>query len=394
MSSGKRQKRNSVYTSGNRVKFIAGGSGFFHLLEQLIDQAADSIHLQTYIYAEDETGIRVADALMRAAQRNVAVYLLADGYASQSLSASFIHKLKEAGIHFRFFEPVFRSKYYYFGRRLHHKLLVVDGRHAMVGGINISNNYNDLPGSPAWFDFALHIEGKIVQQLCILCWKTWNGYPRTMDLTPCEKKLTGFNLMPGENSQVRMRRNDWVRRKNQVSRSYLEIFRNASSQIIIVSSYFLPGIHFRRSISKALNRGVNIKLLLAGVSDIKISKQAERHMYRWLFRNGIEVYEYQHCVLHGKMAICDDQWLTTGSYNVNNISAFASIELNLDVHDERFVRQVKQHIETIIEKDCLRITEKEFNTHYHLLSRLWQKTCYLAIRLIFFLFTFYFRQRE
>jgi len=77
--------------------------------------------------------------------------------------------------------------------------------------------------------------------------------------------------------------------------------------------------------------GVIIKVVQAGISDIALSKYAERYMYRWLLRNKVEIYEYQKTVLHGKIAVCDDQWMTVGSYNVNNLSAYASIELNLDV---------------------------------------------------------------
>ena len=360
----------------------------------LINEARESIHLQTYIYSDDETGRLVANALMAAAKRNVQVFLLVDGYASRQLSAHFVNELKQSGIHFRFFDPIFNSKYYYFGRRLHHKLAVVDTRHALVGGINISNSYNDLPGKSAWLDFALHVEGEIVRELCVLCWKTWNRYKPDMGLTPCEEKQIHFDISPDESIQVRMRRNDWVRRKNQVSKSYLEIFRQAKSEIIIISSYFLPGKKFRKNISAAIKRGVKIKLVLAGTSDVSIAKDAERHIYRWLFKNNVEVYEYQPGILHGKMAICDDQLLTIGSYNVNNISAFASIELNLDVSNQKFVHSVKQHIEEIIRKDCVQVIEKKFIAHNHYLQRLWQDTCYETIRLLFYLFTFYFKQKE
>jgi len=393
MSSGKSKKNFPAYTSRNKVKLIAGGKEYFDLLIQLIEQAGETIHVQTYIYMDDETGSQIADALIRAARRKIEVFLMTDGYASQGISASFIHQLKEAGIHFRFFEPLLKSKYYYFGRRMHHKLVVVDTQYALVGGINISNNYNDLPGKPAWLDFALFTEGEIVKQLCVLCWKTWNGYPAHMGLTPCEEKQLQFNIKPEESVLVRMRRNDWVRRKNQVSKSYREIFYRATSQIIIVSSYFLPGKTFRENISKAVKRGVEVKVVLASNSDVKIAKQAERHMYRWLLKNKIEIYEYGPNVLHGKMAICDGEWLTVGSYNVNNISAYASIELNLDVYNEQFTQTVKHSIENIIEKDCMRITEENFS-HYPFLRRLWQEACYEFIRILFFLFTFYFKQRE
>lgn len=394
MSSGKSKKSFSGYTGNNRVKLIRGGTDYFSQLQQMIELAQESIHLQMYIYVDDETGKRIADALISAAKRNVSIYLVVDGYASQEISPVFIRQIQDAGIHFRFFEPLLKSKYYYFGRRLHHKLAVIDTRYALVGGINISNNYNDMPGKPAWLDFALYVEGEAAKELCILCWKTWNGYPVNMGITPCEEKQLAFNINPEEACLVRMRRNDWVRRKNQVSKSYLEIFQQARSQIIIVSSYFLPGKEFRRNIWKAVHRGVKIKLVLASTSDVMIAKQAERHMYRWLLENNIEIYEYWPFVLHGKMTICDDQWLTLGSYNVNNISAFASIELNLDVKSEKLVKSAVQIIEAIIQHDCIRVTEKDFKVHNNFFRRLWQETCYETIRILFYLFTFYFKQRE
>jgi cardiolipin synthase len=304
MSSGGAIKTFSGYTENNRIELVRGGRKYFEQLCKMISQAQESIHLQTYIFADDETGKCVVENLILAARKNVSIHIVADGYASQGIS-SLIRKLTDAGIHFRFFEPIFKSRHYYFGRRLHHKLLVVDTRYALVGGINLSNNYNDMPDEPAWLDFALYAEGEIAKNLCVLCWKTWNGYPARMKDTPCEEKALQFNIIAAEACLVRMRRNDWVRRKNEISRSYREIFRKADHQIIMVSSYFLPGKEFRRNIRKAVHRGVAIKLVLAGASDVWIAKQAERHMYRWLLRNKIEIYEYQPSILHAKMAICD-----------------------------------------------------------------------------------------
>src|SRR6476619_4012028 len=140
MSGGKINAYN--YTIRNKVRFIRGGDEYFNLLTNLIDSSIHSIHLQTYIFDDDETGSLIADAMINAAQRNVQVYLLADGYASRVMSRSFINRLQNSGIHFKFFEPLFRSKHFYFGRRLHHKVFVADGKHALVGGLNIANRYN------------------------------------------------------------------------------------------------------------------------------------------------------------------------------------------------------------------------------------------------------------
>jgi len=331
--------------------------------------------------------------LKEAVQRNVAVYLMADGYASQVMSGSFADELRKAGIHFRFFEPIFKSRYFYFGRRMHHKMTVVDTRYALVGGVNISNRYNDMPGKPAWLDFALYAEGGIAKELCVLCWKSWKGYPMNMGITPCEKKQLNFDFPAAEQSEVRMRRNDWVRRKNQISATYIEMLRKSRSEVTILCSYFLPGTIIRRQIVNAVKRGVTIRVIAAGNSDVKVAKNAERWLYDWLLRNGIELYEYQKNILHGKMAVCDNEWMTIGSYNINNISAYASIELNLDVRDPSFTKNTRQTLQEIIEKDCVRISFEQHIRTKNIFKQFIRWVSYQFIRMIFYLFTFYFKHK-
>lgn len=364
------------------------------MLEQLIANATDSIHLQTYIFDDDETGNQVANRLIAAARRGVKVYLLVDGYASQNLSHKLIRELKMQGIRFRFFEPVFRSKYFYFGRRLHHKVAVVDSRCALVGGINISNRYNDLPGEPAWFDFALYTEGPLAAELCTLCWKSWNGFPVVLTPPPCQPQTLNPEHEGAATALVRMRRNDWVRRKNQISRTYLELLRDARQQVIIVSSYFLPGKVLQKNLVRAVRRGVRVKVVLAGLSDVSMAKDAERYMYDWLLRNGIEIYEFRDTVLHAKLAVADEEWFTVGSYNVNNISAYASIELNLDVRHAGTASGVKADLEEIITHHCTRITTEKHLKAKNPLKQLKRWGSYQFIRMVFYLFTFYFKQHN
>jgi cardiolipin synthase len=394
MSTKKSGETESNFSSGNKVVLMRGGKSYFDAAIELIENAREIIHLQTYIFAQDDTGQAIVRALIVAARRKVQVYLLVDGYGSQHLESFFIRSLEEEGIHFRFFEPLFKSKYHYFGRRLHHKILAVDSCYALVGGINISNNYNDFPGKAAWLDFALRVEGPVVEEISVLCSKTWNGFAKVFaKKMEVRKQLCSDTAAKGQ-SFVRMRRNDWVRGKNQVSKSYQEIFTGAKSEILIVCSYFLPGNKFRSLISEAVKRNVKVKLVLAGRSDVGVAKQAERHIYRWLLEQGVELFEYKPNVLHAKMAIADGQWMTLGSYNVNNISALASIELNLDVRDPAFVQTAKQSVESIIERDCVTITGNDHMAHTHFLQKLWQDICYETVQLLIFLFTFYFRQKE
>lgn len=380
------------YTQLNKVKLIRGGKDYFDLLTELINNAAESIHLQTYIFGNDETGNRIAEALIAAAKRKVNVYLLADGYASQSISNKILEELTNAGVNFRFFEPFFKSKHFYFGRRMHHKIFVCDARYALIGGINIADRYNDLHGQHAWLDFALYTEGEIGKQLCVLCWKTWNGYPLNMGITPCEEKDQQFNFIKDDCRLVRMRRNDWVRRKNEISATYIEMIRNARSHITIMCSYFLPGKIIRRLLKNASKRGVKIKVITAGPSDVMLAKHAERWLYDWLLRHNIELYEYQPEVLHAKIAICDGEWLTVGSYNVNNISAYASIELNLDVRNNSFAYETEQLLYHIIQNDCIEITTEKHHKKKNIFIQFKRWLSYQFIRVVFYALTFYFKQ--
>ena len=381
-------------TSVNRIRLIRGGAGYFQELIESIDAAKESIHLQTYIFSADETGVLVASALKQAALRGIEVHLLVDGYASQALPETFIQDLTNHNIRFRFFEPVFRSRNFYFGRRLHHKVFVADAAIALVGGINISNHYNDLPGKPAWLDYALRVEGPAAAALCELCWKSWNGFPGSKTSATCHV-ITGKE---GNNSdpeaRIRMRRNDWVRRKNEISRSYIELLRTAEKEVTIVSSYFIPGRVLRRNLAHAAARGVNVRVVLAGMSDVKLAKQAERFMYDWLLRKGIRIYEYRDTILHAKLALCDTGWFTIGSYNVNNISAYASVELNLDCISETSGKMVKDMMDSLIADHCNEVTTAVLESHKNLFSKLAHWLSYQFFRMVFYLFTFYFKQQN
>ena len=130
------------------------------------------------------------------------------------------------------------------------------------------------------------------------------------------------------------------------------------------------------------------------MSDVMVAKYAERFMYNWLFKHNIELYEYKPCVLHGKVAVYDQQWATIGSYNVNDISAYASIELNIDVNNRDFAAMLDETLENIIQKDCIRVTREHFNLQNGILNRIWERLCYWFVRILFYIFTINFKQRN
>jgi len=382
------------YTYHNRVRLVHGGKDFFDTIVQLIDGAQETIHLQTYIFDGDETGRLVSDALLRAASRKIGIFVLLDGYASQHLSREMIAGWKSAGIRFRWFWPLLKAKKFYLGRRMHHKVIVVDAARGMAGGVNISDRYNDVGGVKAWLDRALLVEGQAALKLHIVCRDMWTkAYWKTGGRKKDEFPWVPA-FVPEAECLVRVRRNDWVQGKNEISRSYVEMFRQAKSHIILLSAYFLPGAFGRKQMMQAARRGVAIRIIVGGVSDVPISRLAEQYMYRWLFRNKIRVFEYQDTVLHGKMATYDGVWVTDGSYNVNQISAYASVELNMDVRNDAFAACVEKELEELIRDHCKEIVPAEYFQKTGPWRQFMQWCAYEIVRVLFFLFTFYWRQEK
>jgi cardiolipin synthase len=384
----KKRNKQAGYTNNNRIQLLASGKPYFDKLLSIIHKAKHSIHLQVYILGEDETGKLVVDALMDAVNRGVAVYLMPDGYASQSLSSKFIKTITDAGIHFRYFEPLLKSEHFYFGRRLHHKVTVVDGFYSLVTGINITDRYNDMPEQPAWMDWALYAEGEVSLNLYGVCCQLWakaNKISRKPVHEIIQKQVES-------SCRVRVRRNDWVKRYNQVSKSYIEMLKATTDHVIIMSSYFIPGWFIRQRLSNAARRGVKIKLILTGVSDVKLAKSAECYIYRWFHKHDIQVYEYNKKVLHSKLATQDGKFVTIGSYNVNNISAYASVELNLDIADKDFALSTEKKLEGIIQNDCTLITPEVYRMRYNFIKKSLQFLSYLLVRFLVNVSTFYFKQ--
>jgi cardiolipin synthase len=389
-----RNNNKQGYSQRNTVKLIRGGSTFFSQLKELIDHATHSIHLQVYIFLDDTTGKQIGDALINARRRGVHIYLLVDGYGSRKLSESYIEGLKREGIDFRFFHKLLQTPNFYMGRRLHHKVIVFDGIKALICGANIADRYNDLPGEPAWLDLAIKVEGEAGQALFFICDHLWRTCGGARTFPPDDVNDSISSLPEEKHCLVRVSRNDWVEKKMEISNYYEELIAGATETITIMCSYFLPGGKIRHLLKAARRRGVRIRAVLSKTSDVPVFKQASRYLYRWMLRHGIEIYEYQKTVLHAKVTVADGRLLTIGSYNINKISARASIELNLDVSDEEIASEAVQIVEEIIKKDCSPVSAANYHMGFLAPSHFPQLMSYLFIRGAVKAFTFYYTQKD
>jgi cardiolipin synthase len=331
------------WLAGNRVDLIENGEAFYRRVFAAIDAARRELQLETFILFEDEVGWALHARLLAAARRGVKVQVLVDGYGSPGFSAEFLDPLAGAGVDFRVFDPkpiLFGVRLNVF-RRMHRKLLVIDGERAFVGGINYSADHLRTFGPAAKQDYAVEVEGPVVAQI--------HGFVRggKHGAVPpaCGTAEAAFVLR------------DNRRNSTGIERAYREAIRAARSEIVIANAYFFPGRGFLRELRHAARRGVQVRLILQGEPDMPVAMKAARSLYRELMRDGVEIHEYRARPFHGKVALVDGQWATVGSSNLDPLSLSLNLEANLFVRDRDFNRQLRARMERLWREDCEPIAE-------------------------------------
>lgn len=345
------------YVPVDSVQLVLSGSNYFSAAADIIKSAKRCIHLHTYIYADDHSGNTIRELLIEAAARGVEIYVLADAFGSKELSGEFIASFHKAGIKFRLFSPLFSGESVILLRRLHHKILVADDKVALVGGINIADKYHGSRNTPSWLDYAVKIEGDACLYLSELCWNVY--FKRRFK----EQRVT--SLLKGASQselQICFRRNDWLRGKDEIHTSLRKAIYNSKKSVILIASYFLPGYLFRKAIRSASRRGVEVSILLAGLSDSSLTRYAEMHLYDFLLKNKVHIYEWPESVMHGKAMVVDQEWATVGSYNLNYLSRYGSIELNVDINSKEFAGKFGDHLRKNVLPKCKRISEENTPT--------------------------------
>ncbi len=362
------------------IELVRSGDDYFLRLQSIINEAKIEIHLQTYIFENDATGKQITECLKKAALRKVNIYILFDAFGSKYLSKVYTEDLIQHGIQFRFFS----TNLFFISRRLHHKVVVADGKIAMIGGINIADKYHGTKTMEPWLDYAAQIEGKIAEPLQQLC---KNIYFRKKRYA---WKQNIFNS--GNDTSLRILQNDWLKRKNEISNSYLKSIGNAKKEVVIIGSYFLPGRKLKNTLKKAALKGVKIKLILSGVSDVPMLRRATCYLYSKLLHYNIELYEWDKSVLHAKAAVVDDQWATIGSFNLNQLSSYGSLEMNVEINSTAFTTNFKSHLNGVIAQ-CEEITFDTLKTKNGIVSKLINWLSYYLVRTGLIIVTYFPQKR-
>lgn len=354
---------NESKSSPQTITLVHSGNDFFSRLEKIILESKTEIHIQTYIFDYDSTGQKIISALKIAASRNVKIYILIDGFGSLLFPTEIIENLSKVGIEIRIFSPFLSANSLYIGRRLHHKIIVSDAKKALIGGINIADKYHGTEKTPPWLDYAVEINdeniAKSLQELCR------DMYFKNRIIR--RKKIISLYEKANINS-ISALQNDWLKRKNEIFKAYTNKISTAEKEIVIVSSYFLPGKKLINTLKIASQNNVTIKLILSGISDVPMARRASCHLYSKLLRYNIELYEWKKSVLHAKIAVIDANWTTIGSFNLNNLSSFASIEMNVAIDSAPFAKDFLVHLQEIIAQ-CERITPETVKSTSSLTSK-------------------------
>ena len=335
----------SGFVPGNRVDLLECGAEYFPALCAAIDAAQFEVHLQTYIFAGDATGVMVAAALSRAAQRGVQVYVIVDGFGSRELLPDLILALQDAGVNWLVYRPEPKSLLFrkHRLRRLHRKVSIIDAKIAFVGGINIIDDM-DTPGQvPPRFDYAVRVEGPILATIVPDVRRLWSlvHWSQTKGGRHIQAYADMTTVPVGQVSVAFLVREN-LRHRRDIEQAYLAAIANARSNILIANAYFLPGIRFRRALLDAAARGVTVTLLLQGRIEYRLLHYASRALYGQLLAGGVQICEYHQSFLHAKVAVVDEEWATVGSSNIDPFSLLLAREANLAIAGYEFA-QTLQH---------------------------------------------------
>ncbi len=371
---------------GNRLTLLQNGAAYFPQLCADIAAAQSFIYLETYIFAVDETGHWVSQALQKAARRGVVVRVLMDGFGSAKFPQHWLDEWRVAGVEVQWFRrkisplTLQRNRL----RRLHRKLVVLDGEVAFIGGINIIDDLtgNKDAGAPR-FDFAVRVQGSVAGEIHTAMRRMWSAVSWASQHLR-GKRIERFILdaeRSAAQSNISVLLRDNLRHRRDIERAYLKAIAGAQREVVIANAYFLPGRIFRRALMQSAQRGVRVVLLLQGKREHRLQHYATHALYEQLLAAGIEIYEYRASYLHAKVAVVDGQWATVGSSNIDPFSLLLAREANLVVFDTGFAAELRDNLFAAISRDTVRIELKHWRQS-NLFSRVLMRLSYSVVRLL------------
>ncbi|NND43982.1 MAG: cardiolipin synthase [Xanthomonadales bacterium] len=362
-----------LYTD-NHVELLIDGPETYRRMLEAIGAAQHYVYLETYIFADDEAGMAFAEALMEKSRASVDVKVIYDSFGSMDSSEAFFERMEVAGVELMEFNevnPVEGGNPLTLNNRDHRKILVVDGKVAFTGGLNVSSTYSrGSSGRPkpdpireGWRDTHVEIRGTAVHGFETKFSEHWlalGGEIESREAVESEEKAGNsvvaiLSAKGGDNEE------------SNIFAAYIDAMRVAGERIWITQAYFAPDDRFMALLKQAAQRGVDVRLLVPGVSDSSLVLNASRSRYRKMLEAGVRIYENRHDVLHAKTAVIDGVWSTVGSSNLDYRSFLHNDEINAFVLGAEFGEEMEAQFRRDLE-NAQEIQLEEWNDR-----SLWQK---------------------
>ena len=335
------------WRTGHHATLLENGEQYYPAVFGAIERATHEVMIETFILFEDKVGLELQRVLVAAAGRGVKVDLTVDGWGTPELSSAYVAALEAAGVRVRAFDPHprFLGVRLHAFRRMHRKIVVIDGRTAFVGGINFSADHLADYGPEAKQDYAVQIDGP-------LAWEIRGFFLVQID-SPQRPAPPGLAPPPeGGGVEAMFVTRDNHHQRDAIEREYRAAIRAARSEVLIANAYFFPGYRLLRAMRRAARRGVKVRLILQGQPDMAIVKRAAELLHARLVGAGVEVHEYCKQPLHGKVAVVDGLWATVGSSNLDPLSLALNHEANVILRDHGFAQELRARLDRLIAADC------------------------------------------
>ena len=337
----------SPLTRRNSVKLLINGEEKFPEVLEALRTAKHHIHIEYYIYEQDEIGEQIENILIQKAKEGVQVRFIYDDFGSPHIKKKTEKKMKDAGIEIYPFQKVL---FYLLANRLnyrnHRKIIVIDGHIGFTGGINVSDKYiNNKPGRLFWRDTHIRIDGPGVFYLQYLFLSDWNFCTGKILQPDKLHFLTGQKHKADTFLQVAASGPDSDH--PSVLFSLLQAIYLAKKEILITTPYFIPGDSIQEALKVAALSGLSVKLLVPGICDSNFVNAASKSYYKELLLAGVEIYMYQKGFVHAKTLITDGKLSVIGTANMD----YRSFELNFEVNVILYDKEFSEKLRTVFFKD-------------------------------------------
>ncbi|MDR9863660.1 MULTISPECIES: cardiolipin synthase ClsB [Pseudomonas] len=343
-----------VWQGNNRIELLENGEEYFPRVFAAMRAAKSEILLETFIVFEDKVGKELQEILIDAARRGVRTTVSLDGFGCGELTTGYLAALSEAGVHLQMFDPApkhlgIRTNWF---RRLHRKIVVVDGLIAFIGGINFSGDHLADFGPEAKQDYSVEIQGPAVADIHHFALLQSGRPGRARFWWQRRRQRRAEMAFSDHDGQVRLVFRDNDQHRSDIEDVYLQVLRRAKRRVVIANAYFFPGYRLLREIRNAARRGVEVRLILQGQPDMLVAKLAARMTYDYLLKAGVQIHEYCQRPLHGKVALVDDEWSTVGSSNLDPLSLSLNLEANVLIRDRAFNQELFRRLEDLSQNHC------------------------------------------